>query len=195
MALLPSKSNSSFTWCCSSSVRAVPPYRSWKEQDVHIKSYFEKSPRFLFGQCSPLQATQYVCSCHHHHFQMDIVLQKICSYPTLPCKLFSKEPLECLGDARISRNLGLSLFTASLVTLSKCKHKFDKILFVTSAAWNPSWRNSWEDELLWFASLMQPEHLLCLSFSSFPPSPDQDVSYIDGKGPRQSSMVWSSPCL
>ena len=27
------------------------------------------------------------------------------------------EPLECFGDARISRNLGLSLFTASLVTL------------------------------------------------------------------------------
>ena len=30
MALLPSKSNSSFTWCCSSSVRALPPYRSWE---------------------------------------------------------------------------------------------------------------------------------------------------------------------
>ena len=35
MALLPSKSNSSFTWCCSSSVRALPPYRSWEVKIIY----------------------------------------------------------------------------------------------------------------------------------------------------------------
>ena len=35
IALLPSKSNSSFTWCCSSSVRALPPYRSWEVKIIY----------------------------------------------------------------------------------------------------------------------------------------------------------------
>ena len=126
MALLPSKSNSSFTWCCSSSVRAVPPYRSWKKKNtVNVLlpkgTPPEKKKTFFFQEVFPnvpLLATRYVCSCHHRHFQRDIVLKKIDPiHDFVTCVLSSRKPLECFGDARISRNLGLSLFTASLVTL------------------------------------------------------------------------------
>ena len=96
MALLPSKSNSSFTWCCSSSVRAVPPYRSWEEKNIVSVILFllvwllrtttkdqltkkvpsESCSFILSTNVSPLLATRCVCSFHHRHFRRDIVLKK-----------------------------------------------------------------------------------------------------------------------
>ena len=47
-------------------------------------------------------------------------------------------PLECFGEARLSRNLGLSLFTASRVTLSKGQREigFRMILFIVFSVTN-----------------------------------------------------------
>ena len=128
MALLPSKSNSSFTWCCSSSVRALPPYRSWEVKIVY--------PPFM------------ICPFWHH------------TSPGNPVRLFLPPPslsegyrpgetlailttwktipLECFGEARLSRNLGLSLFTASRVTLSQGQREigFRMILFIVFSVTN-----------------------------------------------------------